>query len=171
MAYGFNNDLRFNSDGEYNLPIGKTDLNKNNVNKVKAFIEKSKTMDISFICSSFESDYIQSLLDSVDFVYMDPPYLIGNAVYNAYWNQDSEKALLLFIDKLIEKKINFALSNVIEKKGTKNEPLLEWCKKNKTIIDIKHIDYHYRSASYHKKNRDSNEQEVLIINKAYVYEN
>jgi len=30
IVYAFNNDIRFNSKGEFNIPVGKTDMNKNN---------------------------------------------------------------------------------------------------------------------------------------------
>ena len=30
MVYAFNNDIRFNNEGKFNLPVGKTDFNKNN---------------------------------------------------------------------------------------------------------------------------------------------
>lgn len=170
MVYGFNNDIRFNKDGDYNLPIGKTDLNKNNVNKIKDYIERVKNLETQFICASFEDKTFLDLLNGVDFVYMDPPYLIGNAVYNSGWNSEKEHLLLDFIDILIEKKINFALSNVIAKVGRTNEPLSYWCYKKKDKIDVINIDYHYRSASYNKITRNAKEQEILIINKEYSHE-
>ena len=171
MVYGFNNDIRFNKDGEYNLPIGKTDLNKNNINKIKAYIERTRNIQTEFICASFEDKIFDELLKQADFVYMDPPYLIGNAVYNSQWNSEKEHALLDFIDSLINKKINFALSNVIQKVGKTNEPLSYWCYKNQDKINVINIDYHYRSASYNKITRNAKEQEILIVNKEYSDEN
>ncbi|WP_443738837.1 Dam family site-specific DNA-(adenine-N6)-methyltransferase [Treponema sp.] len=171
MVYGFNNDIRFNSNGNFNLPVGKTDLNKNNVIKIKEYIEKAQQKNISFKCCSFTDKSFSKLLKDVDFVYMDPPYLIGDAVYNSTWDLEMENSLLSFIDSLIERKINFALSNVIRKVGVENEPLVKWCKLNDTKIRIEQIDYHYRSASYHKKARNAHEEEVLIFNKRYSNEN
>ena len=167
MVYGFNNDIRFNSRGEYNLPVGKTDLNKNNVEKIQRYIDKSKISNFTFINTEFDSPVVLKLLDDVDFVYMDPPYLVGNAVYNNTWSSQKEHKLLDFIDVLISKKINFALSNVTKKVGKKNEPLEYWIHKNKDKIKVIEIDYHYKSSSYNKINRNAKEQEVLIVNKRY----
>ncbi|MCI5582993.1 MAG: DNA adenine methylase [Anaeroplasma sp.] len=171
MVYAFNNDIRFNSDGLFNLPIGKTDLNKMNVEKIKNYINKVQSMETEFLCMSFIDEKFEKYVSMADFIYMDPPYLIGNAVYNSSWNYVMEYKLLDFIDSLMERKINFALSNVIEKVGKTNEPLSYWCHKNNDKIIVNHINYHYRSASYNKIDRNAREQEVLIANKEYNHEN
>lgn len=171
MVYGFNNDIRFNSNGEFNLPIGKTDLNKMNVEKIRNYINRVQNMETEFVCASFTEERFNEIIKQADFIYMDPPYLITNAVYNSCWNSKLEHALLDFIDELISKKIDFALSNVIEKVGKTNEPLSYWCHKNNEKIEVHHIEYHYRSASYNKTSRNAKEQEVLIVNKRYQNEN
>jgi DNA adenine methylase Dam len=167
MVYAFNNDIRFNSDGEFNLPVGKTDLNKMNVDKIRNYIDRVNGMETEFICMSFDSPEFENFVNQADFIYMDPPYLIGNAVYNAAWNSKCEHALLDFIDTLLDREINFALSNVIEKVGKINEPLSYWCHLKSDKIDIHHIEYNYKSASYNKITRNAKEQEVLITNKRY----
>lgn len=167
MVYAFNNDIRFNSEGHFNLPVGKTDLNRMNVNKIKEYIERIKTIESEFICASFIDLEKLGIINQADFIYMDPPYLIGNAVYNSGWGNPQEHALLDFIDSLIAKKINFALSNVLTKVGKTNEPLSYWCHKNSEVVEVHNIDYHYRGASYHKVDRNAHEQEVLITNKRY----
>lgn len=53
MVYAFNNDIRFNSEGHFNLPVGKTDLNKMNINKIQEYIERINTIETEFICASF----------------------------------------------------------------------------------------------------------------------
>lgn len=113
MVYAFNNDIRFNSSGEFNLPIGKTDLNKMNVMKVKAYIEKINKIDAEFICMDFNNTKLLDYVAEADFIYMDPPYLVGDAVYNASWDNKTEYLLMDFLDKLLELKKNFALSNVM----------------------------------------------------------
>ncbi len=168
MVYGFNNDLRFNSDGQFNLPVGKTDLNKNNVLKIKQYSEKIKKITAQFICADFRSENLIKLIKKADFIYMDPPYLLGDAVYNVGWNNDSEHSLLDLIDYLIKNKKSFALSNVISKKNKINEPLCYWSKKRSRYISIHHIKYNYRSASYNKIERDCEEKEILICNKNYI---
>lgn len=170
MVYGFNNDIRFNSEGEFNLPVGKTDLNRMNVVKIKNYIERIQKMKTEFICANFTDNALDEIIEKSDFIYMDPPYLITNAVYNSTWNSKMEHALLDFIDTLIDRRINFALSNIIEKVGRTNEPLSYWCHKRSSKITIHHIEYDYRSASYNKSARNAKEQEVLIINKEYLNE-
>ena len=171
MVYAFNNDIRFNADGEFNLPVGKTDLNSRNVDKIKHYIERTKKISTEFICTSFEDKKFKKILKLADFVYMDPPYLLGDAVYNSTWNNEMEHKLLDFIDMLIKNKVNFALSNVLTKVGKTNEPLSYWVYKNKDFIIVNHIKYHYKSASYNKITRDAKEEEVLICNKRYENEN
>lgn len=167
MVYAFNNDIRFNSEGHFNLPVGKTDLNKMNIEKIRDYIERVQSIETQFVCASFEDLDRMGIISQADFVYMDPPYLIGNAVYNAGWGSLKEYALLDFIDTLIDKKIDFALSNVLQKVGRTNEPLAYWCHKNSSKVEIHDIEYHYRGASYHKTDRNAREQEVLITNKRY----
>lgn len=167
MVYAFNNDIRFNSKGEFNLPVGKTDMNKNNREKLKKYIDICNEKKIEFVCKDFKKIDIKDL-KGVEFVYADPPYLITDAVYNenAGWNEKEERELLNLLDKLNKKGIKFALSNVLQKKklNIKNEILYNWLEKNKDKYFINEIEYHYRSASYNKKNRDGLEEEVLITN-------
>jgi len=167
LVYGFNNDLRFNRNGEYNLPCGKTDLNKSNIKKIKAFIDRMKEIDAEFICGDFRDEKIKNIIYTSDFVYLDPPYLITDAVYNEAnrWDEESEWDLLHFLESLFFKKVPFVLSNVIRKKGQINEPLNTWTKENKKLIEVNDINYHYRSASYNKKNRDAAEEEIVVVYK------
>ena len=40
IVYAFNNQIRFNSKGEFNLPVGKRDFNRNMQEKLSAFIDR-----------------------------------------------------------------------------------------------------------------------------------
>jgi DNA adenine methylase Dam len=165
MVYGFNNDIRFSSEGNYNLPVGKTDLNKNNIKKIKAFCEKMSTVKYEFLCDEFNSKEANERINQSDFTYIDPPYLITRAVYNESnkWDNESEYKLLALLDELIKSRKKFMLSNVTEKKGSKNEPLCYWIYQNEGAIKVIDIDYHYRSSSYNKKQRDANEREIILL--------
>lgn len=167
LVYGFNNDLRFSKDGNFNLPVGKTDLNANNVRKLKEYNERVNSINAQFICADFNSSEVQEIIKVSDFIYLDPPYLITDAVYNEMtkWNEDKEYELLDLIDTLILQDKKFVLSNVLEKRGRRNEPLFYWTTKHKDTIEIKEIDYHYRSSSYNKIDRDAKEREVIILPK------
>ena len=166
LVYGFNNDLRFNSKGEYNLPCGKTDLNKFNIEKIKAFNKKAKTQDFTFICGDFRDKRIADIVFSCDFLYCDPPYLITDAVYNetSKWNEKTECELIAFLQQVKDKKIPFVLSNVLSKDsdGVVNSPLNNFIMANPELI-VRDIDYHYRSSSYNKKNRNAKEREIIVV--------
>ena len=165
MAYAFNNDIRFNRDGLFNLPVGKTDFNNNNYNKLIAYNDRAKKINYEFICGDFKDPSIQSKILEANFVYCDPPYLITDAVYNEQngWNTDDEKSLLNLLDNVDKKGISFALSNVLQKKGAENSILKKWLEENGHTKN--NIIYHYRSSSYNKKARDAAEEEVLITNR------
>lgn len=165
VVYAFNNDMRFNRSGEFNLPIGKTDLNKNNIKKIKQYIDRVKKIDSVFICGDFREKKIQKILMKADFIYADPPYLLGDAVYNEMgnWTEQTEQELIDLLEVLNKNKKKFALSNVLNKVGASNKPLSDWIFR-RTDLHIVDINYHYRSASYNKINRHSKEREVLITN-------
>lgn len=135
IVYAFNNQIRFNSKGEFNLPVGKRDFNKKMQKKLSDFIDRIKRQDCSFTCQNF-TDFDTSKLTSEDFVYVDPPYLITCATYNEQdgWNEEREKELLLFLDNLNSQGIRFALSNVLRSKGKENSILIDWLTKNKYTI-------------------------------------
>lgn len=165
VVYSFNNDMRFNRNNEFNLPVGKTDLNNNNISKLRNYIERVKKINCVFVCGDFRDKKIKGILLKADFIYADPPYLLGNAVYNetSNWTEKTEKELTDLLDILNKSQKRFALSNVLHKIGKTNKPLSDWLfqRSDLHIFDIK---YHYRSASYNKINRNSKEREVLITN-------
>ena len=163
IVYAFNNQIRFNAKGEYNLPVGKRDFNKKMQTKLSAFIDRLHRQDCSFSCKSF-TEFDVSDLTERDFVYVDPPYLITCATYNEQdgWNEDHEKELLKFLDGLNSKQIRFALSNVLRSKGKENTILLEWLSKNNYTIH--HLKYGYANSNYQTKDKQSKSEEVLITN-------
>lgn len=163
IVYAFNNQIRFNAKGEYNLPVGKRDFNKKMQTKLSAFIDRLHRQDCLFSCKSF-TEYDVSDLTERDFVYVDPPYLITCATYNEQggWNENHERELLKFLDGLNSKQIKFALSNVLRSKGKENTILLEWLSKNSYTIH--HLNYGYANSNYQTKDKQSKSEEVLITN-------
>ena len=162
MVYAFNNDIRFNNMGDFNLPVGKTDFNKNNYDKLVAYNSRAKETKYEFVCSDFRSKKVKNILSKATFVYCDPPYLITTAVYNENdgWNSNNEEDLLKLLSGLDKNKIPFALSNVLKTKIRTNTQLESWISKNN--YEAHKINYHYKSSSYNKKNRDREEQEILV---------
>ncbi len=165
IVYAFNNQIRFNSNGEFNLPVGKRDFNKNMQQKLSDFIDKIKEQDCQFTCRDFREFNID-ILGNNDFVYVDPPYLITCATYNEQggWSETDEKDLLHFLDTLNTRNLRFALSNVLRNKGKENTILIEWLKKNKDKYKAINLDYSYSNSNYQTKDKTSNSEEVLIIN-------
>ena len=163
IVYAFNNQIRFNSKGEFNLPVGKRDFNKKMQKKLSDFIDRIKRQDCSFTCKNF-TDFDTSKLTSEDFVYVDPPYLITCATYNEQdgWNEEREKELLLFLGKLNCQGIRFALSNVLRSKGKENSILIDWLTKNKYTIH--HLNFGYSNSNYQTKDKQTKSEEVLITN-------
>lgn len=165
IVYAFNNQIRFNNNGEFNLPVGKRDFNKNMQQKLSDFIDKIKEQDCKFTCMDFR-DFDISPLTQNDFVYIDPPYLITCATYNEQggWSETDERDLLQFLDNLNENHIHFALSNVLRSKGKENSILIEWLNQNEDKYRAINLNYNYSNSNYQTKDKTSNSEEVLIIN-------
>lgn len=163
IIYSFNHQIRFNSSGKFNVPVGKRDFNSSIRKNLLAFCEKLKNKDIQFINKDFRNIQIDNLT-SQDFCYFDPPYFLGEASYNENnnWTENDEKDLLNYINKLNEKDIKFALSNVTKHRGEKNNILIDWAIENK--YNINYLDYNYNNSNYHSKSKENITEEVLITN-------
>ena len=91
IEVGFNRMLRFNSLGDYNLPVGNVDFNQNVFNALSNYFKLNKTKQPTWHNSDFKV-----FLNSIDYqendlVYLDPPYLITFSEYNKLWNEQTER--------------------------------------------------------------------------------
>ena len=165
IVYAFNNQIRFNSNGEYNLPVGKRDFNTKMQTKLDEFIDRIQSQNCKFTCQDYRKFDIAKLQKD-DFVYVDPPYLITCASYNEQggWTEKDENDLLSFLDSLDKKGIRFALSNVLRSKGKENKILIAWLKKNRTRYKAIPLNYSYANSNYQTKDKSSSSEEVLICN-------
>lgn len=163
IVYAFNNQIRFNANGEFNLPVGKRDFNAKMEQKLVKFIDKLHEQDSEFLSIDFREFDTQNL-DKKDFIYIDPPYLITCATYNENggWGEQDERDLLEFIDNLNSKKIKFALSNVLTSKGKTNKILKSWFENR--AYNIHRLNYKYSNSNYQTKDKSSSSNEVLITN-------
>lgn len=161
ICYSFNHQFRFNGNGGFNMPFGKERSCFNKSIKQNLIKFKERISNITFTNNSFEELKIDKLSPN-DFVYCDPPYLITCATYNEKdgWNKSMERKLLDLLDKLNEKGIKFALSNVLYNKGKVNETLLEWSDK----YTVHHLNNTYANCNYHTKDKENKADEVLITN-------
>jgi len=132
IMYGFNQQIRFNKDFDFNNPVGQRWFNDKVLAKLISFSRQAKTKNIAFKSSDY-SKLIQEISPK-DFVYMDPPYRLTTGAYNdgkrgfKGWNERSELELFSFVDDLNKKSIRFMLSYVQEHKGVKNLQLERWVK-------------------------------------------
>lgn len=164
ITHAFNYQIRFNKNGQYNMPFGRnrSSFNSNLEKNFIKFVNRLNDIDIMFLNYNFNELNIDELNES-DFVYCDPPYLVTCASYNEQdgWNETKEKELLELLDKLNEKGIRFALSNVLEHKGKSNDILKEWSKK----YTVHHLNKDYSNCSYHTKDKSkTSTDEILITN-------
>ena len=163
IIYGFNHQIRFNSSGEFNTPVGKRDFNSSIRKNLLSFCEALRNKNVEFVSEDFKKIKIDNLTPE-DFCYFDPPYFLGDASYNENnnWTEKDEKELLSYINKLNDNNIKFALSNVTQHRGEKNQLLIDWAIENK--YNINYLDYNYNNSNYHSKSKLNITEEVLITN-------
>jgi len=163
IVFGFNNQMRFNDRGEYNLPVGKRDFNDVIRRKLQVFVEKLKEQHPLITNHDFRRFVIEHM-DGESLVYLDPPYLISTATYNegGGWTERDERDLLRFMDELDAHGIKFVLSNMLEHKGRKNHLLIDWIEqRNLHVVDI---NMDYSNSNYQVEGKDSGTKEVLVKN-------
>lgn len=164
IVFAFNNQIRFNSSGKFNLPIGKRDFNQNMYKKLNNFLSLLHSQNAIFTHNDFRNFDISKLTPN-DFVYVDPPYLITCAAYNEQggWTENDEKDLLCFLDSLSKKNIRFALSNVLEAKGNVNQILKHWIE-NRTDYTMIDLNYSYNNSNYQRQKKKHTTREILVVN-------
>lgn len=157
VCHSFNNQIRFNSKGEFNMPFGKRCFNSVLRNRFITFAREIHNKKIAFTNKSYNEIKIDKL-SAQDFVYVDPPYLNSVASYNEQggWTEDNEKELLTLLDELNERGIPWALSNNLK---YQNPQLETFIKKYK----VHYIGSFYAHCSFQKKDR-SEDVEILVVN-------
>ncbi len=158
LIYGFNHMIRFNGEGQFNLPVGNVDFNKNVYNALTAYLKFMSSNKIEY----YNMDYM-SFLNRIKpgkktYVYLDPPYLISGSEYNKYWDEDEERRLCDYLDKLNDRGVRFGITNLINHKGRVNETFLAWSKKYKSY----NINSNYISFNDNTVKADS--KEVFVTN-------
>ena len=167
ICFSFNYQFRFNNSHEYNNPFGRNRSSFNSVIRNNLIEFKRRIDDVIFSSEDFINfDY--SILIEGDFLYADPPYLISCGSYNdgkrgfRGWTQRDDYILFGILRELSERGVLFALSNVLEHKGMRNELLADWISSNSYFIHD--IDFNYDNCNYHSRNRQNKTREVLITN-------
>lgn len=166
-SYSYNYQFRFNNNLKYNNPFGKNRscFSKSMKNNLITFTKRLQSINAKFTDLYFQ-DFDISTLNSNDFVYLDPPYIITTGSYNdgtrgfKNWDQQQELELYNFMIKLNNQGVKFALSNVLQHKGKENTSLIDFIKKNN--FNIHNLNINYSNSSYNTKKGSSNE--VLVTN-------
>ncbi len=157
LIYGFNHMLRFNGKGQFNLPVGNVDFNKNVQDALTGYFRLLSQKQAEWHNEDYRQFLGNIIFQEGDLVYLDPPYLITFSEYNKLWNEDTERDLLTLLNNLNERGVNFAISNVTHYRGRTNTLFLEWS-----------AQYHTHSikSNYISFNDNSIKQfsEVLVTN-------
>lgn len=157
ITCSFSNQIRFNLNGEFNMPYGKRYYNPSLQEKLKVFVEQLHKGNYKFTSSDFRKLEVV-LLTVGDYVYLDPPYFNSTATYNENggWTERDEIELLNLLDSINDRGIKFGLSNNLK---YDNPILNEW----KDKYNIHYLNIDYSNCNYQKKDK-SNDLEVLITN-------
>lgn len=143
LIYGFNRMLRFNKNGNFNLPVGNVDFNSNVVNALNSYFKHVITKKPKWFNVDYRDFLRRVRLSENDFIYFDPPYLITFSEYNKLWNEQDEIELLRWLDKLNKRNLRFAISNVTHYKGRRNNIFIDWASNyNSHPIKSNYINYH-----------------------------
>ena len=158
LIYGFNHMTRFNSKGQFNLPVGNVDFNSNVYNSLNYYFDYIKNIKIEYHNTDYK-DFLNSLeLNKKDYILLDPPYLISQSEYNKLWNEENEKELYKLLDELDKKGIKFGITNLMYHKGKKNEILEKWSKK----YIVREITSNY--ISFNDNSIKAGSKEVFVTN-------
>lgn len=183
--FSFSNQMRFNSDGQFNMPYGKRCFSLESEHKIRLFKNhidgRLRRGDLSLELRNedafvlLENVIENSFSMSSSFFYLDPPYLGTTAVYNekyvgdgvaasrrigtSGWGSDDDARLFHLCDRINDAGGKFAMSNVAEVRGKKSEGLLKWAKERGYNV-IYFSDKNY--AAMGKGNAQA--VEILIVN-------
>lgn len=158
ILYGFQQQIRFNTNHGFNNPIGSRWFNESLLSKFITFARCSKLKNVEYLNVSFER-----LIDQITpetFVYADPPYRSTLGVYNdgkrgfEGWTIEHEQRLCLFLDQIHQREAKFMLSYVLQVGDFYNADVANWVERN---------SYHIINIEI-PQGRYNNRREVLIIN-------
>lgn len=163
----FNGMMRFNKNGEFNVPsCRKPDRFRQAyitkiVNQIR-WVESVITGDWVFEATDWRETLAQAR--EGDFVYCDPPYIGRHTDYYNAWDDKDDEEL---IETLLNLPCGWALSNWKENKFRKN-PLLKKLEKMNDKLVIKTFDHFYHVGA--KESNRNKITEALIIKRKYEIE-
>lgn len=155
ICYAFNNQMRFNSKGEFNMPFGERYFNPTLRERFIEFSEAISNKGCKFTNADFR-EFIGVAFGENDFLYCDPPYFNSTATYNENggWTNADEKDLR---DMLATSNVKWALSNNLKT----NLTLKDWAEGHG--YKTHYLNTTYGNCNYQKKDK-TKDIEVLITN-------
>lgn len=158
ILYGFQQQIRFNTNHGFNNPHGSRWFNECLLSKFITFARCSKDKNVEYCNLSF--DQLANRVTPDTFVYADPPYRSTLGVYNdgkrgfEGWTIKHEQNLCSFLDQINEQGSRFMLSYALHVDDFYNENIATWAaNRHYNIIDVNVPQGRY-----------NNRREVLIIN-------
>lgn len=156
ITNSFNNQLRFNKSGGFNIPFGKRKFNDLMVSKLDNYSESLKGRNIKFINKDFNWwDFLY-----FDLILVDPPYLNTTATYNESggWSKRDDSELFNKLDCVNKLNKKFIYFNQTWSNGKQNKALSLWCQ----IYNVRILKDTTASCSYNKKGGKT--VEIMVFN-------
>ena len=156
------NGCNFFKNAIFNVPFGERTFKENDAFKIKNGVKLFKKIEADNL--DFK-EFINNIdIKEGDFFYFDPPYLIGDAVYQRNkknensWSEKDEMELYKICEVLNKKGAKWAISNNILKNEIEHILLKKWIEKNNWNVHKMVLTY----AACGKGSKKT--QEVLITN-------
>ena len=167
ILYGYQQQMRFNANHDFNNAVGMRWFNDKVLEKMISFSRVLKEKNIVFECL----DYI-SLLKKIPknaFIYMDPPYMLTTGSYNdgrrgfRGWTKELEGEFLATADELNVKNHKFMISYVLQHKDKVNSQVKKWVRRGGyRLLNLKPIPGINRKEvlilNYQQKNQNHNKK-------------
>jgi DNA adenine methylase Dam len=151
-----NNMMRFNKKLKFNQTFGKRTINVSTIGKLIEYHIELRKKKVRFTNLDYKEFLMKENPGKNDFVYLDPPYMITEAGYNAYWSNVDEFMLYSMLEMLDANGVRFVMSNVREHNGVHN-PHMDKIKR----YNICDIEYDYEKVA---KKKGKGTQEIIVRN-------
>lgn len=141
ILFGFQQQIRFNSNYDFNIPCGQRRFNDRLISKFISFARVMKSKAVVINNCDFKA--LLSDPDSCSFFYLDPPYRKTTASYNdgkrgfEGWTAEHERTMCEWLDILDKRGGKFILSYILDVDDFHNENIEQWAiNNNYTIIPV-----------------------------------